>query len=244
MKKEARLWIRKSSRILAVFFLLYFVVGLIGLPLGINCLNDGNYSFLGKGFCFITAPVNYSEDFSSVYPNFISGLLLNLGLILFMIWIYDFYNSFYMYTFKSSFPVERVVILGAISTWAASAYLWYMRGYPATGTSIIGFSLVIIIISMIPTDFYSYLTNKKIRKNLSDTLVPHLIIYMGFLPFLISQYQGYFDNLLHIIGGFVFICLMLVLMMPSAISALSNLRKETKYKKDATNKTTPPENPA
>lgn len=132
-----------TFKIAIVFTFFYVVVN------GIDLLVNGFKYPTTPLFTFLTAWFNLSEDYS--YSSFYVGFLSNFIPPLICIIIYEIYLMRLPIKEKLYFVnVEVVFTLGVFSTYVVSAVTWQVFHYPGSGSSILGFTLLMLVI------FYSW----------------------------------------------------------------------------------------
>lgn len=131
----------------------FFYLGVNGIILLINGFKYPTAPL----FTFLTAWFNLSEDYSS--PSFYLGFLFNFVPPLICIIIYETYLMRQPIKEKLYFVnVEVVFTLGVFTTYVVSAVTWKVYHYPGSGSSILGFTLLMLVI------FYTWVNVRLLGK--------------------------------------------------------------------------------
>ncbi|MEM0143848.1 MAG: hypothetical protein QXL94_07910 [Candidatus Parvarchaeum sp.] len=155
---------------------------------------------------FLISPVDYCENFSTVYTSPIQGLqgnFITVGILIFVVVLYYKVKGHYR---KVVFPVYRILSLSVLSSYLISALSFLNLGFPSEGTSIIAFSLLTFLFLELILDL-SHIRQKKNR-------VGALLKLVGFITVILVaslMLEGYIINnsgaLLHLAGAFVVLIL-------------------------------------
>ena len=210
----------KTFKVAIIFT--FFYVGVNGIVLLFNGFKYPVYPL----FTFLSSWFNLSEDYSysSFYVGFSLNFLLPLGVIV-----------FYEYSLMSSslrgkyffVNVCLFFVCSIIATYITSAINWSEFHYPGNGSSILAFSLFIIVIfyfwvnfTFYPSKGYQRRKNKKYLGNeissqiVLITMVSLLAIIFYSITYILFIYQN--KSWGNHLGGFV-VFIMLVLFFKSAL---------------------------
>ncbi len=176
-----------------IFMVAYFVVLLLMTFTQIDCINGLNNTNFVKSICLITSAFNGEEI--RTMPNVAEGLFVTFFLPMLLLFLYDFYRSISR-NFRQFLASKWVFLNSIIATLLAGIVTWYYEGYPATGTSIITFSLMVIILIIMLPDAYR---NKQKLFQKQFIWIPVLIA--GLIGGLILDMNNY----RHLVGGFFFL---------------------------------------
>ena len=140
-----------------------------------------------RSVIFLTSPFNEMEDFSHAYPSPGVGLLNNFGVVSVLLLAAALYYVYYMRWGKRYMSPNGAFLFAVLSTYIASGLAWRLKGEPAAGTSIIGFSALLFIIVGSISDLKYYWGPKRLTgKTLLGTsaylsflfLAPILIVFL------------------------------------------------------------------
>lgn len=210
-----------TFKIAIVFTFFYVVVN------GIDLLVNGFKYPTTPLFTFLTAWFNLSEDYSS--RSFYVGFLYNFIPPLICIIIYEIYLMRQPIKEKLYFVnVEVVFTLGVFSTYVVSAVTWKVYHYPGSGSSILGFTLLMLVI------FYSWLNvmllvkmklekwrlkkeihikKKEFKYNILMVIFVIGLYSFPFLLYIINNSSWY----LHVLGFIIFIFFVFIFKFSSII---------------------------
>ncbi len=211
----------KSFRISIIFT--FFYIGVNGLIL---LINEFKYP-TAPLFTFLTAWFNISEDYS--YSSFYVGFLSNFVPPLICIIIYEIYLMRQPIKEKLYFVnVEVVFTLGVFSTYVVSAVTWKVYHYPGSGSSILGFTLLMLVIFYVLVNVrflfkmklekWSLKKEIHIKKEEFKSNILMVIFAIGlysflFLQYIISNSSWY----LHVLGFIIFIFFVFIFKFSSII---------------------------
>ena len=209
-----------------IFIFIYLIVGLLYLILarsGYNILTGWG----SKLIAFSTSPFNLLEDFSGGYKSAQVGYFWNAVYLLPVLYIAIFYYHLVAETKLVSF---ELVFWGSIaSSYIVSITIWAIGGWPSTGTSIIGFSILCYLFVLSVFDF------PKIHKNKQENRLKFARIYVtifvasfSFVLLLFGYLLGNSSYSIHLAGGAV--CALLIFAMFRRRQAIAR-RAELKAKK-------------
>ena len=102
-------------------------------------------SMRGNLFDFLTSPFSFVEAAPPYSKSITQGLYNNFLFVAVIIIIAGLYSIYLEKRFKRWLSVPLVFFSGVLSTYMASAGIWAVFGQPATGTSIIGFTMASFI---------------------------------------------------------------------------------------------------
>ncbi len=149
---------------------------------------------------FITSPFNPIEDLSKVYSNVEIGYLANGVFIAILLFITQIYMERAMKWLSGRITIRKVFFSGVFASYITAAIYWISTGQPSTGTSIIGFGVLMFLTFSLILDAAYYFRSKRIIK-----------AYVYFVAALVAGIMAYsFTTIeIHLIGGGLFIGLML-----------------------------------
>jgi hypothetical protein len=201
-----------------IFGLLYASNWLLSSSSNSQCyFVSANMSMESKSYCFISSPWSNAEDNYWINTNY--GVVQNgLGVFLFLI----FYEIGYMChegtipKLKNLFRVwptpELMFAIAIAATYIASAISWQHTGYPGTGSSIIGFAILVTFV-ILPSLNSVYFVKDIVKHKAGRWLLVGLMIPLIFLSLAIVAIPTYLSNSQHIIGGIIFSIGILPLIM-------------------------------
>ena len=196
----------KNHRISSIFILFY--VGINGI---VYLLNGMKYPD-NRDFTLITSWFNLSEDFSRIYASFYVGFAYNFISPLSIIVILEFASSG-LYSWGNIYTVSvwYSFLLAIIATYLTSIYLLIYRHTSGSGTSIIAFSLSILLIFYLVIELI-HIIKQAIGRTKSTQgfsyLERFLFVSYGIIFFVVFSYFMFFqnnvDSSLHVFGAIIF----------------------------------------
>lgn len=111
---------------------------------------------------FITSPFNLRENFVSLYGSPLEGLIYNYGLTAVMLC----FSLAYPHVLRQTRRVgpEAVFLGSLVGSYLVSVLAWWLIGTPTTGTSIIGFCMILYLIPSTFLDVFPYFHNGKVPR--------------------------------------------------------------------------------
>ena len=221
VEKRARLEIKASTKekskiskiqlkpfyIPLIFIFLCLVAALIYLFFQVSGFN----TLAGTGgtvLAFLTSPFNFLEDFTGNYEWPQQGYLYNTVVTV----IFLFFATFYYYwiTENKRFSIERVFWASIIGSYGVSIVVWAIKGWPSTGTSIIGFCVVGYLLGLSFFDFKRQRNKTKFSSRLRNLIIlPTLLVSCIILP--TAYLLGNDAYPYHLAGGGI--CAILLLLL-------------------------------
>jgi hypothetical protein len=125
-------------------FVIAYVVGNFLFWLGLQSVN-GDGSRLAIVF-FLTSPVNLYENFSGAYSSVTQGLLANFAFTAVMLALTEAYCRVDQVKLRGSLSVDRAFLASIAASYLLSILVWVWEGFPAYGSSIIGFCMTVFLL--------------------------------------------------------------------------------------------------
>lgn len=228
-----------------LFMLLYFVITFVVYGFYIYlvpALSTVSYgTFVIHAFNFLTSPFSPLENlkFAGNYESVvINGLIPNFLEILIFMLVLQLYMDSNFYLLSRFFKFKHIFYTSIIATYILSLLVWLIKGQPSTGTSIIGFSLILFIELCLILDVVwlatgirkhrNKLTNKQILA--AGVAVFLFLVIIGIIAmfdygtYILSNSSYY----LHLAGGLIFLFLLSLYFFSKVIRPLVPFKHRSK----------------
>ena len=148
-------------RVFISFVLMYLVVNYL-FSVGLSIVRGDTFR-LALLF-FLTAPVNLYENFSGAYSSPVQGLLSNFVVTALMLGLCEGYCRQAQVRLKAVLTVDCAFVVSIVASYALSAVVWAIEGWPAYGSSIIGFCMTTFLLVNTILDYRIYSAKVKGRE--------------------------------------------------------------------------------
>jgi hypothetical protein len=184
-------------RFLVLFFVLYVLV----VP-GVYLLWPKLWT--NNVVAFLTSPFNFSENFASLYGTPLEGLINNYALTVVIL----FFSFVYPHVLRQTRRVgpEAVFLGSLVGSYLVSVLAWWLKGTPTTGTSIIGFCMILYLIPSTFLDARALYSSKVPRtgRSIGESLrFLSILLLLTFSLVLFSGYWLYPAYIYHLAGAAV-----------------------------------------
>ena len=180
-------------------FITAFIAANIILPLMLHmvvaCVNG---SQIGCAAVFLTAPFSALEDYAPTFGATVANLVGNFVFIIVIMLVAEV--AAHSTALGNILTMRDALLIVVGATYFVSLLQWILVGAPATGTSIIGFSLCLYIIIVVGVEIFGWLAGKNTESLTLVSFQYALVLVVG-----LYAIDGYVYNNaampLHIIGG-------------------------------------------
>lgn len=187
-----------SLRVTLFFYIAYVAVNYVYIIL----LHQQVFTYV---LVFAVSPFNILEILSPVYTSSTQGLVENFGFVVLMILVTETYSRYSAIKLKHMLSIDVVFCLSIGATYITSALWWWRAGVPASGTSIVGFSVLLYLAASSILDLRHQVkrAQKKGREAARGVVwIAACVTSIGFSP---TYVWGNPQYALHIAGASIFV---------------------------------------
>lgn len=182
----------------------------------------------------VTSPFNFAEAVGKTSAETIQGLYNNFTFVAILMSLSMLYNVLLSHRLRRYVSVPSIFGSSVAASYLVSWGVWKIFPYPATGTSIIGFSFALSLAITASADLIEFrtldLASRREAGNASRIIVCSLVVVFAILTAFSSYLWANPSYLLHIAGAgctLMFILLWREMGCPSAWKLLGTLLEES-----------------
>jgi len=204
---DKNIWKKALSELQSSYALLFITLYLIVMVFLLVMINLGLASAaLSPLARFVTSPFSPLEDFSTYYPNVITGYFVNGVFVAVLIFFTQWYLEKGRKWQSKKISMSWVFVSGLIATYLTSAIYWAATGLPGTGTSIMAFGIFIFLtVSFLSDSVYFF----RLRRMAITWIFSIFTVTSAAIAF------SYVSETIHLIGGSLFVGFLLAKWHPA-----------------------------
>jgi len=199
--RGARLAFGELYPVLAFYVLYAVVIGLYDALQPFTPLP----SYEAGWIMLVTSPFNYAEAVGKTTAETTQGLYNNFTFVAVLMVISMLYNIFVSRRLRRYVSVPSIFGASVCATYVVSWGVWKISAYPATGTSIIGFSFAFALAATAFADLVEHrkldLTARRSIRSITGILLCSFVLAFALVTVFSSYLWGNSSYFLHLAGG-------------------------------------------